>query len=69
MLDDLTLIREAAFPRTVRLVTSARLRESVLRGLVGDEDLEALAEIEGATSNRLLAACRSEFSGDFVCGG
>ena len=58
MLDDLTLIREAAFPRTVRLVTSARLRESVLRGFVGDEDLEALAEIEGATSNRLLAQRR-----------
>src|ERR1700721_2404497 len=58
MLDDLTIIREAAFPRTVRLVTSARLRESVLLGLVGDEDLGELAEIEGATSNRLLAQDR-----------
>jgi hypothetical protein len=58
MLDDLTIIREAAFPRTVRLVTSARLRDSVLNGLVDDEDLAALAEIEGATSNRLLAQDR-----------
>jgi RES domain-containing protein len=58
MLDDLTIIREAAFPRTVRLVTSARLRDAVLKDLVGDEDLAALAEIEGATSNRLLAQDR-----------
>ena len=58
MLDELKIIREAAFPRTVRLVTSARLRESVLKGLVGEEDLAALAEIEGATSTRLLAQDR-----------
>jgi RES domain-containing protein len=58
VLDGLTIIREAAFPRTVRLVTTARLRQSVLKGLVGDDELEALAEIEGATSNRLLAQHR-----------
>lgn len=42
----------------MRLVSSARLRESVLRALVDDADLEALAEIEGATSARLLAERR-----------
>ena len=49
------LVREA-FPRTVRLVASARLREPVLAPLVdsGDE-LDLLAEIEGATSGRLVA--------------
>ncbi|MDZ7629727.1 MAG: RES family NAD+ phosphorylase [Parvularculaceae bacterium] len=46
----------AAFARTVRLVSSARLRDPVLRALVADEaDLDALAEIEGATSGRLTA--------------
>jgi RES domain len=57
MLDGLTINRQA-LPRTIRLVTTARLRESVLLGLVGAEDLVALAEIEGATSNRLLAQAR-----------
>lgn len=57
MLDGLT-ITQGALPRTVRLVTTARLRESVLLGLVGEEDLAALAEIEGATSNRLLTQVR-----------
>lgn len=57
MLDGLTITRDA-LSRTVRLVTTARLRESVLLGLVGAEDLEALAEIEGATSNRLVAQAR-----------
>ncbi|MES2136900.1 MAG: RES family NAD+ phosphorylase [Pseudomonadota bacterium] len=57
MLDGLT-ITQGALPRTVRLVTTARLRESVLLGLVGNEDLAALAEIEGATSNRLLTQVR-----------
>ena len=57
MLDGLT-ITQGALPRTVRLVTTARLRESVLLGLVGEEDLAALAEIEGATSNRLLTQMR-----------
>ena len=45
-----------AFPRTVRLVSTGRLRESVLKPLVDTEDeLAALAEIEGATSARLIA--------------
>lgn len=57
MLDGLPVIRDA-FPRTVRLVSTARLRESVLLGLVGQEDLDALAEIEGATSGRLIAQNR-----------
>ncbi|KRA84077.1 hypothetical protein ASD76_08775 [Altererythrobacter sp. Root672] len=57
MLDGLTIAREA-LPRTIRLVTTARLRESVLLGLVDAEDLAALAEIEGATSNRLVAQSR-----------
>jgi RES domain-containing protein len=49
------LVREA-FPRTVRLVASARLRASVLAPLADDDDdLAALSEIEGATSGRLIA--------------
>jgi hypothetical protein len=55
MLDGLTITRDA-FARTVRLVTTARLREAVLASLVDtDDELAALAEIEGATSTRLLA--------------
>ena len=57
MLGGLTITREA-LPRTIRLVTSARLRDSVLHGLVDGADLATLAEIEGATSNRLLAQTR-----------
>lgn len=57
MLDGLTITR-AALPRTVRLVSTARLRRPVLLDLVGEDDLAALAEIEGATSNRLLAEAR-----------
>jgi RES domain-containing protein len=63
ILDGLPVVREA-YPRTVRLVSSARLRKSVLLGLVGLEDLEALAEIEGATSGRLLAEGRGTGSMD-----
>ncbi|MGE0006066.1 MAG: RES family NAD+ phosphorylase [Parvibaculaceae bacterium] len=49
-------VAREAFPRTVRLVSSARLREAVLTPLAdtGDE-LSRLAEIEGATSGRLIA--------------
>lgn len=48
-----------AFPRTVRLVTTARLRDAVLRPLVDDEDeLTLLGEIEGATSTRVMAETR-----------
>lgn len=53
--DGLPVIREA-FGRTVRLVSTARLRDPVLLGLVDDVDeLVMLAEIEGATSARLVA--------------
>lgn len=57
MLDGLTIVRDA-FPRTVRLVTTARLRASVLLDLVDEGDLAALSEIEGATSSRLRAEAR-----------
>ena len=51
----LPLVREA-FPSTVRLVASARLREAVLGPLADNaDDLALLAEIEGATSGRLVA--------------
>ncbi len=54
-IDGIPLVREA-FPRTVRLVASARLREAVLKPLADSEDeLALLAEIEGATSGRLIA--------------
>jgi hypothetical protein len=57
MLDGLPVVREA-FARTVRLVSTARLRPPVLERLVSADDAAALAEIEGATSNRLLAESR-----------
>ena len=61
MLDRLPITREA-LPRTVRLVSSARLRDPVLLKLADQADLDALAEIEGATSGRLIAEARG--SGD-----
>jgi RES domain-containing protein len=49
----------AAFPRTVRLVTTARLREAVLKALVdSDAERAELEEIESATSTRLIAEAR-----------
>ncbi len=57
MLDGLPVVREA-FPRTVRLVSTARLRPPVLERLVSADEAAALAEIEGATSQRLLAEQR-----------
>ena len=57
MLEGLTITREA-LPRTIRLVTTARLRPPVLSQLVDADELAALAEIEGATSNRLMAQNR-----------
>lgn len=52
---DLPLVREA-FERTIRLVPSARLRKAVLAPLADTGAEEALlAEIEGATSSRLIA--------------
>ena len=54
-MNGLPLVREA-FSRTVRLVASARLREAVMTPLADSEDdLALLAEIEGATSSRLIA--------------
>ena len=44
-----------AYARTVRLVSTARLRDPVLLKLVDAELLNDLAEIEGATSGRLVA--------------
>jgi RES domain len=43
--------------RTIRLVTSARLREPVLKQLVGEDlaEIARLAEIEAVTSGRLIA--------------
>jgi RES domain-containing protein len=71
MLDGLTITREA-FSRTVRLVTTARLRQSVMAGLVDTEDeFAALAELEGATSTRLAAQERgfeSVSAAEFVYG-
>lgn len=57
MLEGLT-INHQAIERTVRLVTTARLRDSVLRDLVDESELDALSEIEGATSNRRIAQVR-----------
>ena len=57
MLDGLTIVREA-LPRTVRLVTTARLRAPVLEALVAPDEVADLAEIEGATSSRLIAEAR-----------
>lgn len=55
---DLQLVREA-FPRTIRLVSSARLRAPVLAPLADNpEELALLAELEGATSGRLISEHR-----------
>lgn len=54
-IDGIAVIRDA-FPRTIRLVATARLRASVLKALTDSEqELTELAEIEGATSYRLIA--------------
>jgi RES domain-containing protein len=70
MLEGLPIVRDA-FPRTVRLVSTARLREAVLKTLVDDDEIDALAEIEGATSTRLRAEDRgldSVHANEFVYG-
>ena len=55
---DLQLMR-VAFPRTIRLVSSARLRPPVLAPLADDaEELNLFAELEGATSGRLISEHR-----------
>lgn len=48
-------VARIAIERTVRLVTTARLRNPVLLKLVGKGFFDDLAEIEGATSGRLTA--------------
>jgi RES domain-containing protein len=68
MLDGLPIIREA-FPRTVRLVSTARLRPPVLKPLVdNEEELGQLAELEGATSTRLRRQSTGPASSEFVYG-
>lgn len=58
MLGSFPIVRIAE-PRTIRLVTTARLRDPVLKRLVETEEERAeLAEIEGATSQRLIAQLR-----------
>ena len=57
-IDGIPTVTEA-FPRTVRLVTTARLRAAVLQPLVDSADeLALLSQIEGATSARLTAEDR-----------
>jgi RES domain-containing protein len=51
-------VERIAIERTVRLVSSARLRESVLLKLVDRGQMADVAEIEGATSARLTAERR-----------
>lgn len=48
-------VERLALQRTVRLVSTARLRDPVLLRLVDADQLDDLAEIEGATSARLAA--------------
>src|SRR5665213_2964981 len=48
-------VTRIALERTIRLVTTARLRDPVLLKLVGQQYQDDLAEIEGATSGRLSA--------------
>ena len=70
MLEGLAVVREA-FPRTVRLVSTARLRPPVMERLVSAAEAQALAEIEGATSGRLMAESRGAEGigrGEFVYG-
>ena len=58
LIDGIPSVTEA-FPKTVRLVTTARLRDSVLKPLVDSADeLALLSQIEGATSARLTAEDR-----------
>lgn len=54
-IDGVPVVRDA-FARTIRLVATARLRDSVLKALVDTADEVAeLEEIESATSTRLIA--------------
>lgn len=53
-----SLVRHINQDRTIRLVATARLRDPVLLKLVTADELDALSEIEGATSARLLTQQR-----------
>ena len=55
MVDIAAYVRNIVQERTIRLIATARLRDPVLRKLVGEADVPALEEIEGATSARLRA--------------
>jgi RES domain-containing protein len=60
-----------ALESTIRLVATARLRDPVLRGLVGPNFVDDLAEIEGATSGRLTQQVRGSdrlTAGELVAG-
>ncbi len=48
-------VRRIGIERTVRLVTTGRLKDAVLSTLVSRDRLGALEEIEGATNGRLMA--------------
>lgn len=64
-------IKRLALERTIRLVTTARLRDPVLKALGENGHLADLAEIEGATSARLQAqqvGSQSIDSREFVAG-
>ena len=50
-----SLVRHVNQDRTIRLVATARLRDPILLKLVAADELDALSEIEGATSARLRA--------------
>jgi hypothetical protein len=50
-----SLVRHIHQDRTIRLVATARLRDPILLKLVAADELDALSEIEGATSTRLSA--------------
>jgi len=50
-----SLVTHVTQDRTVRLIATARNREPVLSKLVPEDELDPLAEIEGATSGRLIA--------------
>jgi hypothetical protein len=57
-LDVSSCVRYVTQDRAVRLIATARKREPVLSKLVDNDELDALAEIEGATSGRLIAEAR-----------
>jgi RES domain-containing protein len=64
-------VARVALERTVRLVSTARLRDPVLLQLVGPAMFDDLAEIEGATSARLTAQERGSdrlLVGELVAG-